>query len=613
MTDMNTWLSLAVVLFSLQVAGAEEPPVIVDHVRFFPVAKQPALMIGGKFAGSNVSATDGFQVLAEITAEPKGGEWTEVNFKNKTPLRWVRYQAPSGSKGGVAEVEFYAGARKLNGAGYGSTGGWWRADWRMALDGNTETFFNSGIAKGAFVGLDLGEQASARRPQLTAKGGDRAAKVVTLETSTSGATIRYTLDGTLPGADSGNVYAKPINVSATTTIVAVAFKEGLAPSPPAFATYQVGAPRVINSFHVGNSLTMNASWLPLFAKTAGIESDFRVYGAAGALTAGLWKSKEGTDSKRWDRAYAAARHPLDHFTMQPRDFDIDAEVEAELKFINLVREKSPDVQPWLYAEWVERGRHRPSDRGLSPSYQMSKLFPALTWQESMSAMLLYVEEVQHRLVALDKTGKRARILPCSIAMAVARTLVDNRQFPGIPPGEDSYYATFFGSAPEPNERSFYARIDVGDPVHLNLTGCYLVDLVWYAAFTRQSPEGKLLPIGTTLTSEQAKILQRLAWDIVKNYPDCGLYEKGTAATGAPLFAQPAATIDAPTAIHLTSATPGAFFRYTLDGTPPTRTRGYVYCGVITVRPGMTVKAIAFKSGMADSAVAEATFLTRPAR
>ena len=46
---------------------------------------------------------------------------------------------------------------------------------------------------------------------------------------------------------------------------------------------------------------------------------------------------------------------------------------------------------------------------------------------------------------------------------------------------------------------------------------------------------------------------------------------------------------------------------TMDGTTPTRTRGYVYCGVISARPGMTLKAVAYKSGMADSPVVEATY------
>jgi hypothetical protein len=48
-------------------------------------------------------------------------------------------------------------------------------------------------------------------------------------------------------------------------------------------------------------------------------------------------------------------------------------------------------------------------------------------------------------------------------------------------------------------------------------------------------------------------------------------------------------------------------RYTLDGTPLTRTNGYVYCGVVSVRPSMPLKAIAYKSGMADSEVLDATY------
>ena len=590
---MKMWLSIAVVLFSSHAACADTPLVNVDHVRFYPALQRQAAMIGGKFAGSNVSPAEGFHVLVEITAEPKPDTWTDLQFENKMPYRWVRYEAPPGSKGNVADVEFYAGTRKLNGAGFGSQGG----NWRSALDGKTETFFNSANADGQFVGLDLGEQASARRPQFSTAGDAGASQTVTLSSLTPGATIRYTLDGCTPDANNGLIYSAPINVQTTTTIVAVSFKEGIALSPPASATYQIGAPIVINSFHVGNSLTGNAARFPAFAKTAGIDSKFQSFLMGGALTAGLWKAKDaggagaGAEKERWNKIYDSVHHPLEHFTMQPRDFNIDEEVDYDLKFMSLVREKSPDVQPWLYAEWVEMPRQRPSDKGLSPSYQMSKLYPAMTWEESMAAMLLYVEEVQHRLNALDKAGgKRTRILPCSLALGWARNLVDNNQLPGVPSGQASFYNTFFE-----------------DQVHVNPSGCYLVDLIWYAAFTHQSPEGKLLPVGTSLTGEQAKILQRLAWEIVKNYPDCGLYEEGTAPTGAPQFSQPAAPIDAPLAIHLTSPTPGAFFRYTLDGSPPTRTRGYVYCGVITGRPGMTVKAIAYKSGMADSTVAEATY------
>jgi hypothetical protein len=85
---------------------------------------------------------------------------------------------------------------------------------------------------------------------------------------------------------------------------------------------------------------------------------------------------------------------------------------------------------------------------------------------------------------------------------------------------------------------------------------------------------------------------------VKNYPDCGLYEEGKQPCAKPTISSDGK------AITLTSTTPGTWFRYTLDGTTPTRTRGYVYCGTISVQPGIHVKAVAYKSGMADSEVAE---------
>jgi hypothetical protein len=106
---------------------------------------------------------------------------------------------------------------------------------------------------------------------------------------------------------------------------------------------------------------------------------------------------------------------------------------------------------------------------------------------------------------------------------------------------------------------------------------------------------------------QAAVLQRLAWKIVQNYPDCGLYQEGTTPAAAPTFSVPSQSIAKPTPVYLNSTTRGVSYRYTLDGTVPARTRGYVYCGIITARPGMTVKAVAYKSGMADSGVAESSY------
>jgi len=580
--DSFVLVAAGVVILASAVCAAEPPkdrsgkkppqpavPVAVDSARFFLGPKREKLLIGGRFEGSNVSPFAGFQPLAEITAEAPVQQWVTVPFKNAVPYRWVRFVSPRELHPNDLQLMFLSGSRQLEGPRFQDAG------------------------EGHFLGVDLGDQASTRRVAFSAHLG----KVVTLRKEielncpTPGATIRYTLDGTTPGPDQGALYSEPIPVPGLTTISAVGFKEGLAPSPVSYATYFVGAsPVTLNTFHVGNSLTGNAVRFREFARTAGIENRASWFLIGGAYTVRLWKAKEGPEKDRFAQEYAKTQFPLAHFTLQPRDFNIDEEVEYERNFINFVREKSPDVQPWLYAEWVERDRRRPSDRGQVPSYQMKKTFPAATWEESMSAMLLYVEEVEHRLNVPSKEEKPARILPCSLALGWARNLIDKNQFPGVPPGEESFYRTFFE-----------------DIVHVNPAGCYLVDAVWCAAFTGQSPEGKLLPVGTTLTAAQARVIQRLAWEIVENYPDCGLYQEGTTPADAPTFSIHSGPISKPTPIHLSSTTPGAWYRYTLDGTTPTRTRGYVYCGTITAQPGMTIKAVAYKSGLADSGVAQATY------
>jgi alpha-tubulin suppressor-like RCC1 family protein len=78
-------------------------------------------------------------------------------------------------------------------------------------------------------------------PTITPAGGTQTAPVpVTLATSTEGATIRYTLDGTAPTGQSP-VYQYPFVVSTTTTVQAQGFKAGYTPSAVATETYAVDA------------------------------------------------------------------------------------------------------------------------------------------------------------------------------------------------------------------------------------------------------------------------------------------------------------------------------------------------------------------------------------
>ena len=80
--------------------------------------------------------------------------------------------------------------------------------------------------------------ANAATPTFTpAAGVLYAPTAITLECTTPGATIYYTTDGTTPDVITSTVYTAPINVTATTTVKAIAAATGFNPSNFATATY----------------------------------------------------------------------------------------------------------------------------------------------------------------------------------------------------------------------------------------------------------------------------------------------------------------------------------------------------------------------------------------
>ncbi len=592
---------LAASLAFLPIVRAVDPPPSVlppeapvfNHARLYPVAAREKMVVGGKFCGSNVSATEGFETLAEIKEAPAPETWVELVFNNKKLYRWLRYEAPAGSFGSVGELEFLSGNRKLDGQKYATIGERNGRGWRFAFDGDPKTWVDTELSDGQYAGLDLLEQATGRVPKfLPSPNGVQQALKLYLSCLTPYATIRYTLDGTMPTATTGEEFRKDIPIDKTTTVVAASFVQGWATSPPIFGTFIIGPETApgLSTLHIGNNLTDTTTQFATYARTAGRPHQATRFTVPGASTNRLWELGLAERKRDWEVA-SGVLNRVDHVTVQPRDFDVAREADFDKRFFDLVRKKSPKVQPWLFAEWVERERRRPSDLGLVPSSQMKKTWPALTWEESMGAMLLYVEEVQRKLGETDPTGPRVKVLPTNLALGWLRNRIESGQFPGL--AKDAFYPRFFY-----------------DSVHPNPNGSYLVDLTWYAAFYGESPEGKVLPVGTSLSPEQAVELQRLAWEVVKNYPGAGLYEEGQTAVGAPEFSPAPEAIKDLTPVTISSATPGTWFRYTLDGTEPTRTNGYLYCGVVTMRPGLTLRAIGFQSGMADSHVNSATYPER---
>ena len=581
---------------------------VITKVRFFPAPDAEKAMLGGKICGSNVSYRSGYDVLAEIKTVPPLGQWTELEFPNKKPYRWIRYEGPAGSHGKVAEIEFYSGDKNLTGNNGGNAFGTVPCnDKRIffnALDKKTDTWFEAEKPDGAFVGTDL---QGGPKPRFDPEPGVFDGPVDVAIKAEKGAKICYTLDGTWPDATHGLVYTQPIKVTRNTSIMAVATMPDRAPTRFEWGNYFLKASlrSEQGTFHIGNSLTHVLDKFSFFAGSAGHKNLFNLWVRPGAPTIEMWNvgpAKENlsryrnteVDGKHWDDIWGKAT-AIKHFTMQPRDWNTDEEADYEARFCKLFHERFPEAQPWIYSECGGRMVEWLTSKGVVPSSQMKTLPPALTWEESCASYFVYAEDVQTKVLALNKAGKRIKVLPSVLMIAWAKNLTDQGKIPGLAPG--SFFGDCFadgGHASMPN-------------VSQMGNGAWLVSLIWYGAFYGESPEGRVLPMSTTYTPEQARIFQRLAWDILKNYPDFGIYEDGKTPVEKAVFSPAPSALSANRVVTLSSKTPGAWFRYSLDGTEPTRTRGYIYCGVITARPGMAIKAIAYKSGMADSPVSTAIY------
>jgi hypothetical protein len=89
------------------------------------------------------------------------------------------------------------------------------------------------------VGSTAGQVAA---PVFTpAPGTYPSAQTVTLASATTGASIRYTTDGSTPTATTGTLYSGALTISATTTVRAIAYQSGLTNSPVTSGTYTIGS------------------------------------------------------------------------------------------------------------------------------------------------------------------------------------------------------------------------------------------------------------------------------------------------------------------------------------------------------------------------------------
>ena len=168
-----------------------------------------------------------------------------------------------------------------------------------------------------------------------AEGSFPEAQSVALATSTEGAEIRYTTDSSAPTATSGTVYTGPVQVAATTTLRAIAYKTGWSDSPVVSATFTI----IEKTVGTGGTTTTTT---PTVAEV----TDAEITDARNALA----RAKE-VDADYFDPDnYGAARRLLDEgIELRTADPDsarqrlADSKEKADLAFTNAVQRAGEDM------------------------------------------------------------------------------------------------------------------------------------------------------------------------------------------------------------------------------------------------------------------------------
>jgi regulation of enolase protein 1 (concanavalin A-like superfamily) len=136
------------------------------------------------------------------------------------------------------------------------------------------------VGQNAGVSLTVAAAAVVAAPTFSPAGGTySSAQTVTISTATSGATIRYTTDGSTPSETAGAVYSGPVTVSSTQTLKAIAYESGMTDSSVSSATYtisttslpsgwsdlDIGAPGLAGSAtYSGGVFTVNGSGADIY-------------------------------------------------------------------------------------------------------------------------------------------------------------------------------------------------------------------------------------------------------------------------------------------------------------------------------------------------------------
>jgi uncharacterized repeat protein (TIGR03803 family) len=385
-----------------------------------------------------------------------------------------------------------------------------------------------------------------------------SAQKVTISTTTSGASIRYTTDGSMPTETNGTLYSGPVSigtVGTATTLNAIAYETGDTDSAVTGGTYSIDT--TVSSSTGFSNLPMSSSQAGIFTATFDASPSLSPSNATIALCKGTQTAYTGLS--------CIARFNT-----------------------------SGDIDAYNGSSGYQAASVIPYAKGLTYYFRMVVNVPANTYSVYVTppggSEVLVGSNYAFRKAAssLDTWNIDVNSTPGGSVTVSNLSVIGTPQVaaPSFSPGAGTY--------------STAQTVIITDSTS-GASIRYTTDGVTTPSETNGTVYSGSISISATTT------LKAIAYK--SGFTDStvtpGLFTINTLPpqVAAPAFSPAAGTYTSAQTVTISTATNGASIRYTTDGvTTPTETVGTIYSGSVLISTTTKLEAIAYKAGMTDSSV-----------
>ena len=397
-----------------------------------------------------------------------------------------------------------------------------------------------------------------------AAGAYGPAQSVTISTTTGGATIRYTSNGTTPSSTVGTVYSSAVSISATSTLQAIAYETGYSTSAVASGVYTING----------------ACATPTFSPAAG------AYGPAQSVTISTttggatirYTSNGTTPSSTVGTVYSSAVSISATSTLQAIAYETGYSNSAVASGVYTINGAcaTPTFNPAPGTFTTSTSvTISTTTGGASIRYTTNGTTPSSTVGTVYSSVVSITATSTLQAIAYETGYTNSSVASGVYTIQCAA--------PTFNPAAGSYTTSTAVTI---------STTTGGATIRYTTNGT-----------TPSSTVGTVYSSALSITATST--LQAIAYEsgLTSSAVTSGVY---TIQCAAPTF-NPAAGSYTSATVTITTATSGASIRYTTNGTTPTSTVGTVYSSAVAISATETLQAIAYKTGLTNSAVTSGVY------